>query len=148
MVIGIDPGVSGGVAVLARDGRVSHVAKMPETDRDLLELLQPYAMGDSRAFLELIHAMPKNGSQSAFKMGQSDGRLRFALTALQIPYVAVTPLKWQNAMQCRTKGDKNVSKARAQALFPSLKITHAIADALLIAEYGRQQSASLFQGEM
>jgi hypothetical protein len=41
-------------------------------------------------------------------------------------------------MQCLTKGDKNVSKAAAQRLWPKLKITHANADALLIAEYGRQ----------
>jgi hypothetical protein len=37
-----------------------------------------------------------------------------------------------------SKGDKNVTKRRAQQLFPQLKVTHAIADALLIAEYGRR----------
>jgi len=37
-----------------------------------------------------------------------------------------------------TGGDKNVSKRRAQELFPEIKITHAIADALLIAEYARR----------
>jgi len=141
--IGIDPGVSGGVAILEPDGYVHWVGKMPDTDRDLVDLLRPHAAGGAHAYLELIHAMPKNGSQSAFKMGQSDGRLRLALTALEIPYDAVTPVKWQNVMQCRTGGDKNISKARAQALFPSLKITHAIADALLIAEFGRRKGERL-----
>jgi hypothetical protein len=37
-----------------------------------------------------------------------------------------------------TKGDKNVSKRKAQELFPQLKITHATADALLLAEFGRR----------
>jgi hypothetical protein len=46
-------------------------------------------------------------------------------------------------MRCLTKGDKNVSKARAQELFPALKITHATADALLIAEYGRRLNLGL-----
>ena len=41
-------------------------------------------------------------------------------------------------MSWLSKGDKNVTKSRAQELFPELKITHAIADALLIAEYGRR----------
>jgi hypothetical protein len=41
-------------------------------------------------------------------------------------------------MSCLTKGDKNVTKSRAQELFPEVKVTHAIADALLIAEYGRR----------
>jgi hypothetical protein len=43
-------------------------------------------------------------------------------------------------MGCLTKGDKNVSKKRAQELFPSIKCTHATSDALLIAEYGNRQS--------
>jgi len=43
-------------------------------------------------------------------------------------------------MGCMTKGDKNVSKRKAQELFPSMKVTHASADALLIAEYGRRMS--------
>jgi hypothetical protein len=35
-------------------------------------------------------------------------------------------------------GNKNVTKTRAAQLFPGVKMTHAIADALLIAEYGRR----------
>lgn len=42
-------------------------------------------------------------------------------------------------MGCLTKGDKNISKARAQQLFPTAKITHATADALLLAEWRRKQ---------
>jgi hypothetical protein len=37
-----------------------------------------------------------------------------------------------------SKGDKNVTKAKAQQLFTQLKITHATADALLIAEFARR----------
>jgi hypothetical protein len=36
-----------------------------------------------------------------------------------------------------TRGDKNVSKRRAQEIFPMIKVTHSVADALLIAEYNR-----------
>jgi hypothetical protein len=38
-----------------------------------------------------------------------------------------------------TKGDKNVSKRKAQELFPQIKVNHYIADALLIAAYGAKQ---------
>ena len=41
-------------------------------------------------------------------------------------------------MKCLTKGDKNVSKRKAQELFPGLKITHKIADALVLAKYGQR----------
>jgi hypothetical protein len=42
-----------------------------------------------------------------------------------------------------TKGDKNITKRKAQELFPEIKITHAIADSLLIAEYGRRVWSTL-----
>jgi hypothetical protein len=41
-------------------------------------------------------------------------------------------------MGCLTRGDKNVSKAKAQQLFPTMKITHAVADALLLAAYAQR----------
>ena len=49
------------------------------------------------------------------------------------------PQVWQKALGCMTGGDKNVTKRRAQELFPGHKITHATADALLIAHYGTKQ---------
>jgi len=54
------------------------------------------------------------------------------------PIIDVSPVKWQSALSCLTKGKKNVTKARAQQWFPKIKVTHGIADALLIAEYGRR----------
>jgi len=55
------------------------------------------------------------------------------------PAVDVYPMMWQAKMECLTGGNKNVSKHRAQELFPGVRITHAVADALLIAEYGRRR---------
>jgi hypothetical protein len=80
----------------------------------------------------------KMGSKSAFTFGRGVGNIEAFLTAADIPFERVTPLHWQTAMNCRTKGDKNVTKAAAAALFPTMAITHAIADALLIAEFARQ----------
>jgi hypothetical protein len=62
-----------------------------------------------------------------------------ALTAAGIPFERVRPQAWQKTMGCMSKGDKNVTKSKAQELFPSMKITHAIADSLLIAKYGTKQ---------
>lgn len=36
------------------------------------------------------------------------------------------------------QGDKNVTKAAAQRLFPDQKVVHATADAMLLAEYARR----------
>jgi hypothetical protein len=62
-----------------------------------------------------------------------------ALVASGIPFERVTPAKWQRELGCLTKGDKNVTKRKAQELFPDVKVTHANADALLLATWrGRQ----------
>jgi len=135
LYIGIDPGLSGGVAFVPESG-TPWAHKMPETDRDLIDLLRDSIRDmEARATLELVHSSPQMGVKSAFTFGEGYGRLQMALTALGVPYERVRPQAWQKAMGCLTKGDKNVSKRRAQELFPTLKVTHAIADALLIAEF-------------
>lgn len=134
--IGIDPGASGGIAALTATGDIVLVSTMPDTERDLLDVLEP--LTGSRAVLEYVRSSPQMGVASAFTFGASYGRLRMALTAARIAYEEVTPPKWQGAMGCRTKGDKNVSKARAQELFPSVRWTHATADAVLLAEFCRR----------
>lgn len=145
--IGIDPGKSGGIAWIT-DGKPC-VEKMPETLQDLWELVADITGGfesfresnglQFRAYIEAVHSSPQMGVKSAFTFGNGFGHLEMALTAAGIPFERVRPQAWQKAMGCMTGGDKNVSKRRAQELFPSMKITHATADALLIAQYGSKQ---------
>ena len=149
IAIGIDPGVNGGIVALRDDGSIIFAEKMPETDRGILDLLRRiddrHGAEPVRAVLENVHSMPKQGIVSAFTFGQGFGGLRMALAACEIPYDLVVPRKWQPLVGVlypkRAVGesrDKNVSKVRAQQLFPSIKVTHAIADALLIAEACRR----------
>jgi hypothetical protein len=112
---------------------------MPDTLKDLWELVLDIKMtGDCTAVLESVSSSPQMGVVSSFSFGRGYGNLEMALTAASIPFERVRPQVWQKALACMTKGDKNVSKRRAQELFPSIKITHAIADSLLIAEYNRR----------
>lgn len=138
--IGIDPGQSGGLVSLAGGGSVFAAEKMPPTERDICDWFRSQVPGQSpaRALLEKVSASPQMGTVSAFTFGKGYGGLRMALTAAGIAFDDVRPQVWQSAMGCLTKGNKNVSKAKAQALFPRVKVTHAIADALLIAEYCRR----------
>ena len=135
--IGIDPGKTGGIGWLR--GGAALAEKMPETERDVWERLK----GDSGdlpidfAVIERAQPMPKQGVSSAFNYGVGYGGLRATLIALGIPFETVHPGKWQRALGCLSRGDKNVTKRKAQELFPSLKITHATADALLLAYYAR-----------
>jgi crossover junction endodeoxyribonuclease RuvC len=141
--LGVDPGKSGAIAAVRNS--YTEVRKLSETEADISSWVEYIAnlggvLGgvDKFAILEQVHSMPKQGVASSFKFGASYGFCRGLLIAHKIPFETVTPSKWQAVMKCRTKGDKNVTKARAQELFPDLKITHATADALLLAEYCRR----------
>lgn len=135
--IGIDPGVAGGLAFIGESGIVV-ASRMPETDADLLELLREWGHSPRPfAVLEFVRSSPQMGVRSAFTFGRGYGAIRMALAAAAIPFAEVTPGKWQAAMGCRTKGDKHVTKRRAQELFPSVKVTNYVADALLLAAYCR-----------
>jgi Holliday junction resolvasome RuvABC endonuclease subunit len=142
-IIGIDPGKNGGIAWI-RGGDVA-VEKMPDTLKDLWDLFEHimaetpmiYRQKETFAVIEQVASSSQMGVKSAFTFGQGYGRLEMALTAANVPFKRVTPQVWQKSMKCLTGGNKNVSKGRAQELFPSLKITHSTADALLIAEYAR-----------
>jgi len=153
--IGIDPGASGGIAVLADE---QHIAPTPVTFklatmtmRDIVDTMTDYSGTEfvqTTAMIEQVNAFAapgrSMGATSAFTFGKGYGALLMALTAAHIPFDQVVPRKWQAIMgvvypknSAQTER-KNISKARAQQLFPKVTITHAIADALLIAEYGRR----------
>jgi len=138
--LGIDPGKNGGIAIVEHSGKASSMS-MPETVLDLVEALASLERGsDGECFavLEDVHSSPQMGVVSAFTFGRGFGHLEMALAALKIPHEKVRPQVWQKSLGCLSGGDKNKTKARAQSLFPQLKITHANADALLIAEYCRR----------
>lgn len=144
LFIGVDPGKSGSIAFIDENTGQAWSFKLDCTDRDIAEgvrdalFTQDGGAADAFAVLEAVHSSPQMGVKSAFTFGQSFGKLEMVLNCLGIRFEYVSPQKWQGDMKCRTKGDKNVTKAAAQRLFPSLKITHANADALLLAEYARR----------
>ena len=144
LIIGIDPGASGGAAWY-RNG-VHHAMPFKNlTEAEMLELFEGIGR-HSFAYLENVHSMPGQGVASTFKFGMHFGGLRMALIAASISFETVSPQKWQKALGCMSGGDKKITRAKAQELFPTVHIvgsgdkmpTHAIADALLIAEYGRR----------
>ena len=135
VIIGIDPGGSGGISFITPSG--TYCYKMPETERDVYDLLDQWKDQHPSVFLERVHSMPGQGVSSVFTFGRGYGFLRGVITALKYPLHDVIPQRWQKALGCLTKGDKNVSKQKAQQLFPQLTVTHNTADSLLIAEYGR-----------
>ena len=144
---GIDPGQSGGLAMI--DNNVS-VVKMPSTDQDIWNWFSNLKNTKCFAVIEKVHSMPGQGVASTFKFGMGYGGLKMALTASGTPFEEITPRKWQKALGIvpRSKTEsktefKNRLKAKAQQLFPDIKMTLAICDALLIAEYNRRNQKGI-----
>lgn len=149
--IGIDPGVGGGMAWVLPGGMAPDVGKVglkDKTEADIVTWMKVLCADEYGhglyAVIEKVSSSPQMGVVSSFTFGRSYGFLRGVLSALAIPYVEVRPQAWQKAMGCLTKGDKNVTKALAQQLYPGERVTHATADALLLATYCRRHHKDLF----
>lgn len=145
LILGIDPGALGGIAVLDIDGNVVSLTKMPDTPQDILDYLRQYS-ADGVCYMENVgNGMPGQSSKATATFARHNGHLEMALLSLGIKTNMVTPAKWMKSFQLGSSRDysktewKNRLKSKAQQLFPREKVTLCVSDALLIAEYGRKQ---------
>jgi hypothetical protein len=95
--IGVDPGLSGGMAQIDPFGKV-HLKTMPRTEREVWEWFRIAGTSVTYAVIERVHAMPGQGVTSMFTFGQGYGGLRMALTAAQIPFQEARPQEWQKVL--------------------------------------------------
>lgn len=143
--IGIDPGKNGGIAVITDKSYVVHSF----SEDNLLNIMDIWEVAfDSvgvKCVLEKVNAMPNQGVVSMFNFGQNYGFIQGVLKAYNIPFELVPPQKWKKEFSCTS--DKNTSIEVCKRLFPNvnLKATDrckkdhdGMAEALLIAEYGRR----------
>jgi crossover junction endodeoxyribonuclease RuvC len=148
IVIGIDPGLSGGLAYQV-DSQPAQAVKMPPTEGDLVELLREIVAEGTEvvAFVEEVggYVGKAQPGSSAFKFGRNFGFILGVLQALKVRVELVRPQKWQKALSlgfprgCASKTEwKNKLKASAQRLFPNIRLSLATADALLILDYARR----------
>lgn len=162
IIIGIDPGASGGIAQLKQQGaswRPSAIP-MPETEKDIADHLWGFYLAAQKDEIEIIcflehiqpmpiikrHKTPSGEIREEVNPGLNQignfmkhyGFLRGCLITIGIELEDIRPQKWQKLLGCMTRGNKNISKQKAMQLFPQLRITHGTADSLCIAEAGRQ----------
>ena len=155
-IIGIDPGLTGAVAVLPEglffDTPVASVKKGGKKVylvAEMVALFLVYRASEvpdrAHVYIEDVHAMPGQGVSSTFSFGRGYGLWEGIVAALGIPYTLVSPVRWKRAMMDGMGKEKGASRIRAGQLFPRFigQLTrvkdHGRADALLIAEYGRRQ---------
>jgi len=146
--IGIDPGKAGGIVLLiVRGEQVSEpvmVGFPGDASSAALEIKKLVSMCDDVLLcaIEQVHATPVWGRASSFKFGLNYGSLIGVVAALDIPFVMVTPKKWQSAMLDSGTGEtKERSLNMARRLYPKFdwkKSKDGLADALHIARYAMQ----------
>ena len=151
-VIGIDPGLSGGVTVFGCGSPLA-IYKMPVVKsgtkkvldtHNFVEILKAFNDVDV-AVIEKVHAMPGQGVSSMFNFGMGFGILQGALAALSIPMLFVTPQTWQKGIfnGIDSKLGKKRSIVYCKSRWPDIgKWSDGTADAACIALYGANQLCS------
>jgi len=158
VTIGIDPGQSGGLAII--DTRLSEprVVPMPLAGKSVdwaevaywLRLFAP-ATRSAVAYVEKVSAMPKQGVSSTFKFGCNVGGIHGVLGALGIPMALVTPQAWKKRVLAGTAKDKAAAIDYCRRRWPhvsllaterSRKPHDGMADALCIARYAQLEEGS------
>jgi len=151
-VIGIDPGLSGAVAVLTgtdslavfdmptmtveRNGK----AKRQVSASELAEIIYIMKNDNCHVYCERVGAMAGQGVTSVFSFGRSFGMIEGILAAFKLPVTYVAPATWVKAVG-RGQG-KDASRARAMEIFPNNQTDFkrvkddGRADAALIAYWG------------
>lgn len=147
MIIGIDPGISGAIAMY-HNGAVLNVYDMPTFEikgkrridlHALRDIISTWSGAGDSAIIEEVHSMPKQGVASTFSFGRAFGQAETMLAAFGIPTTYITPQKWKAAL--RVSADKDSSRLRASELLPdaahmwALKKHHGRAEAVLLAYY-------------
>jgi crossover junction endodeoxyribonuclease RuvC len=150
MKIGIDPGLSGALALLQDDNRIEDMLDMPVmagtgkrqqvNAAQLSKVLRLWKDGETvTAYLEQVAAMPRQGVSSMFGFGVSYGIVQGVLSTLGIPVILVTPQRWKKAAGLIGK-DKDFARTLAQRLYPMAELGRkkdiGRADAILIARFG------------
>jgi hypothetical protein len=145
--LGGDPGKSGAFAVVKSDGSGA-VWKMPATELDTIHLCRTLAklFPGITGLVEKVSSSPQMGVTSAFTFGGSYKEMRMSLASAGIGFDDVLPRAWQKELGMKKKPNeantpwKNRLKAKAQQLYPGVRITLATADALLIAHVHMKMS--------
>lgn len=150
-ILGIDPGLSGGAAVLIVNGAGSEIAgaiDIPTTGKEAKRRVDSAALHKwiieqepDVAFIERAGVMPRQGNASGFIYGRAVGAIEATVTLAGVPLHVIEPQTWKRHFDL-PGGDKEAARQAVLALFPQTKSLiprkkhHNRAEAILVAMYG------------
>ena len=151
-IIGIDPGLSGGIAIL-ENNKVQRLYDMPVMSEgkknkkqlnsaQLVKLIKDNieSQEEVSVIVEQVNAMPGQGVTSMFNFGQTFGAIKGICAALGLPIFFVRPSKWKKHFEL-INSSKDASRTKAIEMYPSLsdqlskKKDVNKSDAILIARF-------------
>jgi hypothetical protein len=145
--IGIDPGLDGGIAhITAKSGvfcwrmpTIKIGTKRMVSIRGVRDIIVDCGPVDL-VMIEDVGAGAVKSVMSAFAFGRGYGRAETVVECLDRPYAYVSSPTWTKALGITRGASKAEHIAVAARLFPNYRdaLTDGMADALLIAEYGRR----------
>jgi crossover junction endodeoxyribonuclease RuvC len=135
--VGVDPGADGTIGYTWGPGEGEFWRFDQMTDLETWDIFFGLSCIATAAALEKVGAMPGQGVSSTFKFGHGAGKVLAWLVAGRFRWDYVTPAKWQGALRCKTGGDKKITQAAAQKLWPHLTFNQKNSEGLLIAEWCR-----------
>jgi len=139
IILGIDPGRSGALALLDTDTRRVDCHDMPTTTEALHDIIAGLPL-IAFAVLEQLHAGPQMGRTTVAAMFESYGVLKGALAWRSIQTFTTRPSQWKPALN--VPADKTAARRRAAEFFPDdahqwrLAKHDGRAEAALLAWYG------------
>ena len=150
-IIGIDPGLSGGIAILD-DLKIFDLFDMPIMSEgkknknqlnsaQLVNIIKKHIVsGNTFVIVEQVSAMPGQGVTSMFNFGQTFGSIKGICAALNLPIFYVRPAKWKKHFEL-INSSKDASRTKVIEMYPSIsdrlsrKKDVNKADAILIARF-------------
>mgnify|MGYP000733887180 FL=1 len=151
-IFGIDPGLSGAIAILEKK-KVLNLFDMPVmaegkknkkqlNSAQLVDIIKENSIGDDEivVVVEQVNAMPGQGVTSMFNFGQTFGAIKGVCAALNLPIFFVRPSKWKKYFEL-INSSKDSSRTKVIEMYPSLSSQLAKkkdvnkSDAILIARY-------------
>ena len=151
-ISGIDPGLSGGIAILdnSKVVKLFDMPVMPDGKKNkrqlnsalLVKLIKDNIknLEDTVMVVEQVNAMPGQGVTSMFNFGQTFGSIKGICAALGLPIFLVRPAKWKKHFEL-INSSKDSSRTKAIEMYPSIseqlskKKDVNKSDAILIARY-------------
>ena len=152
IVVGIDPGLSGAIAIL-ENNKVLNIFDMPVmaegkknkrqlNSAQLVNIIKDSTKPDAEiaVVVEQVNAMPGQGVTSMFNFGQTFGAIKGVCAALELPIFFVRPSKWKKHFEL-INSSKDSSRTKVIEMYPSLSSQLAKkkdvnkSDAILIARF-------------